>query len=208
MTRDPDFDELVGTEPVGRERDRLRRTHELLLAAGPPPELRPEIEAGPTLSMTLARRPRQGRGRQRLALLAAAVAAVAVVFLGGYIVGNHGAGPSTQAVRTIELRGTSAAPAALASLRIGSEDVSGNWPMTLDVTGLPALPEGGRYALYLIRQSREWEPCGWFTVSGPHTGATLHMTVPYDLHAGDTWVVTRQAADTSGRGVTVMRPNA
>ena len=35
----PDFDELVGTDLEPDERERLERVHELLLEAGPPPEL-------------------------------------------------------------------------------------------------------------------------------------------------------------------------
>ena len=41
MSREPDFDALVGADVPGEERDRLRRAHELLVAAGPPPELAP-----------------------------------------------------------------------------------------------------------------------------------------------------------------------
>lgn len=203
MTRGPDFDELVGAEPAGDERERLRRTHELLLTAGPPPELPPELEAGPTLAMTLGRRPR--RPRHRMAMLLAAAVAVAAVFLCGYVVGNRNSG-SVAAARTIQLHGTSAAPAALASLQIEREDAAGNWPMTLEVTGLPALPEGSRYGLYLVRSGKEWEPCGWFAVSGPHAGATVKLSAPYDIHRGDTWVVTRQDAGTHGHGETVLRP--
>ena len=40
----PDFDELVGGDDLpGPERERLQRVHELLVAAGPPPELPPEL---------------------------------------------------------------------------------------------------------------------------------------------------------------------
>jgi hypothetical protein len=207
VTRVPDFDELVGNEPGDAERERLRRAHELLVAAGPPPELTPELEAGPSLAMTLSRRRRQGR--RRLALLAAAAVAVGVVFLGGYVVGNHNTGAPTAVVRTIDLRGTSTAPDALASLRIEPEDASGNWPMTLSVTGLPALAGNGYYAVYLVREgSHAWEPCGWFTVSGPHAGTTVTLNVPYDFGRGDSWVVTRQQAAAAGHGDTVLRPTA
>ena len=54
MTRPPDFDTLIGQEVAADERERLRRVHELLVTAGPPAELSPELEAGPTLAMTLA----------------------------------------------------------------------------------------------------------------------------------------------------------
>ena len=39
----PDFDELVGNDLGSEERDRLRRAHELLVAAGPLPELPPSL---------------------------------------------------------------------------------------------------------------------------------------------------------------------
>ena len=44
----PDFEDMVdGTELPEEERERLRRAHELLVQAGPPPELGPEMEAVP-----------------------------------------------------------------------------------------------------------------------------------------------------------------
>ncbi|HET7572766.1 MAG TPA: anti-sigma factor [Gaiellaceae bacterium] len=205
MTHGPDFDELLGGEPLGPEREQLRRVHEMLLTAGPPPELPPHLEAGPNLAMTTVRRRRQVR--RRVALLAAAAVAVAVVFLGGYITGNRGPGKTISAVRTIQLQGTAAAPDALASLRVQPEDESGNWPMTLDVTGLPALPDRGYYAVYLVRNGKPWASCGWFLVSGPHAGTTVTLNAPYGLRSGDTWIVTRVVAGkTKGAGETVMRP--
>ncbi len=38
----PNFDELVGDDLDPREHDRLHRVHELLLAAGPPPDFTSE----------------------------------------------------------------------------------------------------------------------------------------------------------------------
>ena len=201
-----DFDELIGNEPQGPERDRLRRAHELLLAAGPPPELSPELEAGPTLAMTLGRPPK--RHRHRLALAAAAAIAVAAVFLGGYIVGNSNHNGNPSAIHTIELSGTSFAPSALASLRVLPEDLAGNWPMTLAVSGLPALPQDGYYAVYLVRGGKPWKPCGWFTVDSPRKTVTISMNAPYQLEQGDSWIVTMQAAGTNGAGRAVLRPTS
>ena len=42
MTDRPDFRELVGDLP-DEERARLERVHDLLIAAGPPPELPPAL---------------------------------------------------------------------------------------------------------------------------------------------------------------------
>ena len=39
MSRPPDFDDLVGGDLPADERERLRRVHDLLVEAGPPPEL-------------------------------------------------------------------------------------------------------------------------------------------------------------------------
>ena len=46
MTRGPDFDQLVGHEVGREERERLQRVHELLVEAGPPPELSPSSPRG------------------------------------------------------------------------------------------------------------------------------------------------------------------
>jgi len=70
MTRPPNFDDLVGTDLEPAERERLRRAHDLLVAAGPPAELTPEFEAGPTLAMTLGRPKRQRTLPRRLMISA------------------------------------------------------------------------------------------------------------------------------------------
>ena len=79
MTRHPDFDDLVGQDVPAAERDRLRRAHELLLEAGPPPELSPELESVPWPDDALA--PvfgRRSERKRRPMVLAAAIATVAV----------------------------------------------------------------------------------------------------------------------------------
>src|SRR5436305_686937 len=119
VTRPPDFDDLVGMDVERSERERLRRVHEQLLVAGPPPELSPEIELGPTLAMTLHSRG-AGRMKGRVLLLAATFLVLALAFLGGYVAGNHGDGLASATIR--QLAGTSVAPKALASLRIAPVD--------------------------------------------------------------------------------------
>ena len=202
MTRVPDFDELVGREGDGEDRERLRRVHELLVQAGPPPELSPEIESGPTLGMTLGRAPRK-RGRS-VVLLAAAVALVALAFLAGYIAGN-GNGTSGH---TLSLVGTKAAPDALASLRVEHADAAGNWPMKLSVTGLPKLPPRGYYTVYLMRNGKPYAPCGTFVVAGKTRSISVSLNAPYQVHDGDTWVVTKQMPGHHEAGPVVLRPSA
>jgi hypothetical protein len=205
VTRPPDFDELIGAEVDRAERERLRAVHHLLLQAGPPAELSPAIEAGPTLAMTM-RRPAR-RATRRIALLAAALAVGAVTFLGGYITGN-GKGNGLSAGHTLSLVGTKAAPGALASLRIQPVDPAGNWPMQISVTGLPKLPAHGYYTVYLVRNGKLYAPCGTFVVVGPTHGASVWLNAPYNVQPGDTWVVTKQLPGHNHAGPVVLRPTA
>jgi hypothetical protein len=191
------FDELIGAEPAGSERERLRSVHELLLAAGPPPELSPELDAGPTLAMTLgrARRISHGRGRGRY-LLVAAAALVALVIGIGVSLPRHGHGYALQS-----LRGTSFAPSAVATLDILSS--KGEKPqLKLDVKGLPAAKEA--YVVYLVRNGRPVAPCGSFIVSNANQELTKQLVSPYPLKHADTWIVTT-AGHGGTPGVTVLK---
>ena len=82
----PDFEELVGTDLEPEERDRLQRAHDLLIAAGPPPELPPGLAdpMGPPRRRSI---PFWNRRRNAaIAVLAAALAALA--FGIGYLTGH------------------------------------------------------------------------------------------------------------------------
>ena len=204
MTRKPDFDELVGLDVEQDERERLRRVHELLLEAGPPAELSPELEAGPTLAMMLGGR--QRHMRRRMMLLAATVALLALAFLGGYLAGNRGGGLAS--ARTLRLAGTSVDPSALASLRIEPADAAGNWPMQLNVTGLPKMPAHGYYAVFLVRNGKIYAPCGTFVVAGAEHGTSVHLNAPYELQHGDSWVITKQMPGNHEPGPIVLQPVA
>ena len=203
MMRPPDFDDLVGPEVEQAERARLRAVHDLLVQAGPPAELSPELEAGPTLALTLQRR--QRRGGRKVLLLAAALALVAMAFLAGYIAGN-GKGDGLSSGTTMSLVGTKAAPRALASLRIQPADAAGNWPMKISVTGLPKLPPHGYYTVYLVRNGKPFAPCGYFVISGPDRGTSVWLNAPYKLQPRDTWVVTKQLPGHHEAGPVVLRP--
>jgi hypothetical protein len=202
MTQEPDFDELVGSEVDADERERLRSVHALLLQAGPPPEISPDIEL-PTLAMTLARPPREKR--RRIALLAAAVVTLALAFLAGYAAGN-GNGDGLSSGRTMQLVGTKAAPSALALLRVQPVDSAGNWPMQLAATGLPKLPPKGYYTVWLMRDGKAFAPCGTFVVAGAGRGVSVSLNAPYRLKAGDWWAVTKHVWGHEGTGPIVLRP--
>jgi len=200
-TQPPDFDELIGSDVEASERARLRRVHSLLVQAGPPPELSPSLEAGPTLAMTMTRRP--VRVRRRVMLLAAAVSVLALAFLAGFITGNSG---GKTAGKVMQLTGTPAAPNAFASLQIEPADAAGNWPMRLSVKGLPTLPGGQYYEVYLVRGGKQWAPCGSFKVA-PDNATVVQLNAPYRLKHGDSWDVMRMDAKSGvERGVVVLRP--
>ena len=202
MTRPPNFDDLVGPDVERAERERLRAVHELLIEAGPPPELSPEIEFGPTLGTTLSRR--GGRIQRGVLLLAAAVSVLALAFLGGYLAAGNGGGKASGTV--LKLAGTPLAPGALASLRIEPMDYSGNWPMKLSATGLPKLPAHGYYTVWLERGGKPWAPCGTFIVADADHAVSVWLNAPYRLRKGDTWVVTEQLPGHNEVGPTVLKP--
>lgn len=201
MSREPHLEELIGAEETGAERQRLQHVHDLLLQAGPPPELTPELEAGPTLAITFGR-PRRRILKQRAMVLLAASLTVALVFFGGYVTGTGGGGNAAAAV--IPMSGTHAAPGAKATLEVWHPK-DGNWPMALTVTGLHKLPLPRYYEVYVVRDGRILGSCGTFRVEGPQP-VKVNLNAPYPLKRGDTWVVTRQGAGGAEPGTTVLRP--
>lgn len=183
----PEFDDLVGADVPADERERLRRAHELLVAAGPPPELPPELghPVAPTGADVVSFFPR--RRRAAAALVAAALAAFA--FGGGYLFG-HSSKSGFATAFEVRMKATPVAPHALASIRIGERDSSGNWPMIVEVSKVPQLAPRGYYTLWLTKQGKPVAPCGSFRARGGSTSVTF--TVAYSLKHFDGWVVTRQ----------------
>jgi hypothetical protein len=192
MRRTPDFDDLLGSDVPAEERERLRRAHELLIEAGPPPELSPELEAVPWPDDALA--PLWGRRRgelraRRPLLLAAALATVAVV---AFLLGQATTSKNSISERkTVELHGTALARGALATLKLGKPDAAGNWPMELHIRGLPKLSHGGYYALYLTKDGKPLVSCGTINVNGT---TTVRLSAAYVLERFDKngWVIVRQ----------------
>jgi len=202
VNREPSLDDLIGADMSGEERERLRQVHGMLLEAGPPPELSPKLEEGPTLGMTLQRKRALKR---RAMLLLAATLAVVGVFLGGYAVANRG-GSGPTPVLSQALKGTPLAPQAQGTLEVWDLR-DGNWPMTLSVVGLKQLAPHRYYEVYLLRHGKPWGSCGTFRVEGPSTGVvTVTLTAPYTLKKGDSWVVTEPGAGGTEPGKAVLRP--
>jgi anti-sigma-K factor RskA len=196
----PDFDELIGADVPAAERDRLRAVHDLLVEAGPPPELSPELERGvPWPEDALApltlfrRRPQAGRPWPRVAMAAAAV--LLVGFLIGQAFGSRSSSTSFDAARIVAMHGTSQAPGAAASIAVGRAGTDGNWPMLVTVSNLSPAPGGGYYDLWLTKHGKPVAFCGSFNTRA--VGDTVvRLSAAYDLRPKrfDGWVVTRQAA--------------
>ena len=141
----PDFDELVDLDgprargagaPAARARDARRRRPAGRASRA---TLAPAAAARPT---TERRRssplPRRRRRRPSPALLIAAAVAAAC-FGGGYVLANqahHRARSTSSASSRCRAQQNS-----FASLRVGSADASGNWPIQLTVNGLKPLQD-------------------------------------------------------------------
>jgi hypothetical protein len=188
-----DFRDIVDTDDLEpEEEERLRGVHELLIAAGPPPDLPAELErpadphtAQPPEVPVLFR-------RRRMVGVVALLAAVLAAFGGGYLFGHSHAKPEAfSAQRDVPMHGSAGR---FAVIHIGTPDSVGNWPMLVDVSGLPQQPDrSAYYELWLTKDGKPVVPCGSFRVHG-HT-TTVRLSVPYALRGYDGWVVTAQQND-------------
>jgi hypothetical protein len=196
------FDDLVdreGLEPG--EEARLRRVHDLLVQAGPPPDLPPALERPPTApaEAELVQFPLLPRRRWTLAAVAAA-ALLLLAFGGGYLTGHAKTKPTTFATkRVVPMHGGNA----LALLRLAPKDSAGNWPMELETNNLPTQSNPrAYYELWLTRNGKPVAPCGIFRVNARTT--TVRLSVPYDFKRFDGWVVTKQGAGKHEPGPVVL----
>ena len=117
MDRGPEFRELVGDDLTPEERARLERVHELLVAAGPPPELPPALAEPPGES----RPSPMGLPRRRAGAILALAAAIALVaFIGGFVAGKQGVGQGgINAFQSVNMHGTAVAQSCLQALESG-----------------------------------------------------------------------------------------
>jgi hypothetical protein len=176
------LDELLD-DATPEDRARLEHVHERLLAAGPPPELPPSLQAPPEPPRAQVIPIR----RHRYTAAAAAAVLVLAVFGAGYVVG--GARAPDAPVRTVAMTGVDAS----ATLDLFDKDAAGNWPMSLTVSGLPALPEDGLYELWLTQDGKLAAPCGTFAVEGETT--EVRLNAPFRLRQFTGWAVTRAGDD-------------
>jgi hypothetical protein len=188
VTGEPNFDELFGEDVPAEERARLRRAHDLLVAAGPVPELPPGLEE-PSIGV---QRERQHEGafqllpRRRVGAALALAAAIALIaFLAGYIAGFQRDGFSAQ--YSVHMHGATGV-AATADIKIGTRDSHGNLPLRLEVRNLPALKRG-YYEMYLTHGRHRWT-CGTLQGGGSST-VKVKLSVPYEIQNGDGWIVVK-----------------
>jgi hypothetical protein len=184
LTQPPELRDVIGDEGPD---DRLQRVHDMLVAAGPPPE--GALPQPPEVGRQAVRaRPR----RRRWAELALAAAFVCIALAVGFVVGDRGDGfePAT----TLSMNGVPPVADASGELAIGEPDAGGNVVIDMHVDGLPRLPRGGWYELALANNGEVGALCGTFATTGDET--TVRFTVGYDLSAlrkagrYDSWVVT------------------
>ena len=179
--RPPDFDELVGVALEADERARLRRVHELLVEAGPPPEL----VAAPARIVEV--RPLRRRG----ALIAIAASLVLTAFALGVAI-DDSSGQRRAVDFVAEMEGPSGASAELTVFEV---DEAGNWPMEIEVAGLAPAESGRPFELWLTRDGELSALCGSFLTDGGGW-AVVPVNAPYRFEGDYGWVVVEEGSRT------------
>jgi len=198
------FEDLVDREGLSSEEEaQLRRVHELLVLAGPPPDLPPALERPPSAPADddgeIVQFPLLPRRRWPIVAVAAALVAL-VAFGGGYLTGHSKKKAASFATTfTVPMTGHGS----LAYIHVGQRDSAGNAPMLLEVNNLPKQKvETDFYELWLTKKGKPILACGVFRVNERNT--TVHLSVPYDFKKFDGWVVTTQKASQETAGPVVM----
>jgi hypothetical protein len=200
-----DFEDLVDLSGLSDEDEtRLRRVHEMLVAAGPPADLPVELSKPVAVAGAEVVSLEEHRSRRRpvVALLVAATVAVAC-FGGGYLLATqaHSGKSAIDVVRVVPMQGVQ--QNSFASLRVGASDQNGNWPIQLTVNGLPQLQDKESYYLMVWQDGKPVSFCGAFEVAG-HGSTTVTFNVAYKITKDTRWVVTRMAPGAKFPGHVVM----
>jgi Anti-sigma-K factor rskA len=184
VRRPPDFRELVGDDLPPEELERLSRADAALRSVPAPP-----AEVPARLTQSVAALPLQASpwSRRRVLPALALAAALAALF---FALGRWTGGDDFEERATVDMQPTRAAPEASGSIQIGQrDDASGNRELRLTVDGLPKLPPGDYYVLWLAKDGEYAGTCGTFAVGEGET--TVDMTVSYRLRDFDAWNVSK-----------------
>ena len=187
MTEYDDLREIVGRDVGDDELARLRRAHDALRSVPAPPPVVPRSLDESIARVPSARIHAWSRPRVAGALALAAALAAAFVGVGAWLASGNG---GFDAERTVAMHATASAPPnASALIRLGAPShTDWNYTLELNVSGLPQLPRGGYYVLWLAKGNRYAATCGTFNVGRGTT--EVYMNVSYDLSDYDAWVVT------------------
>ncbi len=148
----PNLDELLEGIEDPRERDRLRRMHDLLVATGPPPELSPALVGAPDAPVAEDEEPDTAwmPPRRLGAALLIGAGLLGAAFGVGYIAGQDGSDSRPAAAPPEQ-------PASVVALRPSDQN---NTPARASASDASAPTETGRW----------WSPCGaWITSSAATT---------------------------------------
>ena len=189
MSRHPDFRELIGNDLEPAERERLERVHEMLIAAGPPPELPQELADPPRPEGKLVE---LARRRLRTGLVLAAAIVIAA-FAAGYLLGARGEESTSGSFPAVKTAVLGKSAGRLAVVRIGDIDENGNRPMVVTVDGLDRLSGGDYYTLFMTRNGKPIVTCGTFNVSDDGV-TTVRLTSAYDLERFDGLMLSKWSA--------------
>jgi Anti-sigma-K factor rskA, C-terminal len=182
MREPPDLRELVGEELSPEELARLHEVDSVLRRVPAPPH---DVPA--TLTQAVAAVPLSSRPERRLRRLTVGLAFAAAVAAAAFAIGRW-SGNAFEVDYTVEMAPTASAHGAEADVKVGPRDEdSGNVELLVDVSGLPRLPAGEDYALWLEKDGEWAATCGYFDVGEGTT--TVRLTVSYDFRDFDAWVI-------------------
>jgi len=190
VSRPPRFGDLVGNDLSPAERERLEHVHDMLVAAGPPPELPQELSEAPQPQGRLVD---LARKRLRTGLLLAATLVIAT-FAFGYFLGARGEDSATSTLTPTKQVVLGKAADRFAVVGIGERDSNGNWPMVVRVEGLEHLSKGDYYTLFMTREGKPVVQCGTFNVAEDGL-TTISFPVAYDPARYDGLLLTRYSLE-------------
>jgi hypothetical protein len=189
MKEPENLHDLIGEDVSPEELARLERVDSLLRAVPAPP---PELPASLTRSIDTIGLGRSRPTRRRLGLAAAFAAVLAAAAFG---FGRWTAEDGFDARAVVAMQPTNAAPEAAAVIELGGPaESSGNWGLELEVSGLPRLPPGEYYVLWLAKDGEYAGTCGTFNVGEGTT--RVEMIVSYRLRDYDAWAISKHGEDT------------